>query len=418
MRSPTPRQWTAIALAAVLMPALTITVWPLLLFLHGLLPEALPVGRILLGTLFAAGLAATAALARSKTREKKPVGLGWLILTAWTVAIAAVAGIVLLAWLVLGSPSLEDISQLSPRDLDALATRAFAVVAGLSGVALLVIAYRRQRTTEADAERQNSKLFTETFDSASDKLGNDHSAVRLAGVHALARLADEAPKGRGNLVQMVIDVLCAYLRMPYVPAPDPPGDTADDDQITQYRDRKLEFDSLQEVRHTIFRIIQNRLGRNTNTCWHGKNYDFTGAVIDGGSLSGATFSGGTVDFRKARFVHDNVHLRKVKFSGATVDFRWACFDSGGAIFRKAEFSGGTVDFREAEFNGAKVSFLEAEFSGATVDFREAKFNSGKVTYRDASGPCPTGLVEAIENASSEATVILPEQWASGAAQSE
>ncbi|WP_238346955.1 hypothetical protein [Nocardiopsis dassonvillei] len=70
----------------------------------------------------------------------------WLITAAWTVAITAVLAMVFVVWLVLGSPGVEVVVQLSLRDLDAIATRAFAVVAGLGGVALLVIAYRRQRT--------------------------------------------------------------------------------------------------------------------------------------------------------------------------------------------------------------------------------------------------------------------------------
>src|SRR5699024_10338699 len=130
---------------------------------------------------------------------------------------------------------------LTPKDLDAIATRAFAIVAGLGGVALLVISYRRQRTTEDGEEREVTKLFTETFDSAGDKLGSEHAAVRLAGVHALARLADDAPSGRDDLVQMVIDVLCAYLRMPYTPEPGPVPEGAGQDQRQEHHAQELEF---------------------------------------------------------------------------------------------------------------------------------------------------------------------------------
>ncbi|KIH96381.1 hypothetical protein LP52_25360, partial [Streptomonospora alba] len=102
MRLPTPRQWTAIALTAVALPALTITAWPLIPFLADLLPEELPLGRILWGLFFAAVLVAAAVLVRSQAHGVS-VWLGWLILTAWTVAIAVVAGIVLVVWLILGS---------------------------------------------------------------------------------------------------------------------------------------------------------------------------------------------------------------------------------------------------------------------------------------------------------------------------
>ncbi|MFL1377328.1 pentapeptide repeat-containing protein [Nocardiopsis protaetiae] len=409
MRSPTPRQWTGIALAAVALPALTATAWPLLVFLRGLLPDDLPIGRILLGAALVAVLVIAAALIRAQRRTS--FRLWWLILAAWAVAIGAVAGMVVLIWLVLGTPGLDLPTDLSPRALDAIATRAFAVVAGLGGVALLVIHYRRQRTTEADAvraeaanvraelaaEREVAKLFTDTFDSASDKLGSEHAAVRLAGVHALARLADEAPEGREDLVQMVIDVLCAYLRVPYTPSPDDPSEqpdrpvlppvspttavglgplhgTAPDEarrekqQAAQEerRRRGLEFASFREVRHTIIRIIGNHLREPTR--WRGKNYDFTGVVFDGGDLHGAVFSAGTVGFGGA------------EFSGGTVDFGGAEFSGGRVDFGRAKFSGGTVNFGRARFTGGEVSFHRAEFTSGTVNFGRARFIRGEANF--------------------------------------
>src|SRR5690606_28908639 len=75
--------------------------------------------------------------------------------------------------------------------------------------AALVINYRRQRLSEAENSRKETRLFTERFEGASEKLGSEYAAVRLAGVHALAPVADGAPSR--ELRQMCIDVLCAYL---------------------------------------------------------------------------------------------------------------------------------------------------------------------------------------------------------------
>src|SRR5690606_9529581 len=100
--------------------------------------------------------------------------------------------------------------------LDGIVTRAFAVVAGLSGIALLVIAYHRQRNNDQEnlraqkaTEREDIKLFDDRFTSAYTELGSEHAAVRLGAVQALAHLADDAPNPR--LRQTCIDVLCAYL---------------------------------------------------------------------------------------------------------------------------------------------------------------------------------------------------------------
>ncbi|MGW5877788.1 pentapeptide repeat-containing protein [Nocardiopsis terrae] len=446
MRSLTPRQWTGIALAVVALPALTATAWPLITFLRGLLPSDLPVGRILLGAGLAVVLVTAGVLVRAQ--RQTPVRLWWLILVAWMVAIGAVAGMVVLIWFILGTPGLDLPTDLSPRALDAIGTRAFAVVAGLGGVALLVIHYRRQRTTEADAaraeaanlraelaaEREVAKLFTDTFDSASSKLGDEHAAVRLAGVHALARLADEAPEGREDLVQMVIDVLCAYLRMPYTPRPDKPsgqiapsalpkalsttavdlgqlrGVAPDDVQREkqqagqeEYRRRVLEFESFQQVRHTIIRIIGNRLREDTR--WRGKDYDFTGVVFDGGDLSGAHFVGGRVSFLRAEFSGGMVYFSGVEFSGGTVDFTRAKFSGGTVYFARAKFFGGRVSFLGAHFVGGRVSFFQAVFFDGTVGFTRAEFPGGIVSFEGALGTCPGGLLGVMEPG-----VVLPEQW--------
>ncbi|WP_017584279.1 pentapeptide repeat-containing protein, partial [Nocardiopsis valliformis] len=353
MRSLTPRQWTGIALASVALPALTATAWPLFPFLWGLLPDDLPVERIALGSVLTVVLVLAAILVRAQRQTQ--VWLRWLILAAWLVAIGAVAGMVVLIWLVLGTPGLDLPTDLSPRALDAIATRAFAVVAGLGGVALLVIHYRRQRTTETAEEREIAKLFTDTFDSASSKLGEEHAAVRLAGVHALARLADEAPRGREDLVQMVIDVLCAYLRMPYTPAPVPLPKNANKVRREEHHERELKFAAFRQVRHTIIRIIGNRLREPTR--WRGKDYDFTGVVFDGGDLSFAQFSGGKVSFHGAEFTDGRVSFVAAEFSGATVDFLGAHFTGGMVYFGRARFTGGTVSFVAAEFSGATVDFL-------------------------------------------------------------
>ena len=67
---------------------------------------------------------------------------------------------------------------------------------------------------------QRTRTLNERFATAAGQLGSDKPpAVRLAGVYAMAGLADDWPENR----QTCVDVLCAYLRMPYEPDP---GDEA------------------------------------------------------------------------------------------------------------------------------------------------------------------------------------------------
>jgi hypothetical protein len=126
---------------------------------------------------------------------------------------------------------------------------------------------------------QRTRTLNERFDTVAEQLGSDKSpAVRLAAVYAMAGLADEWQDHR----QMCVDVLCAYLRMPYEPEP------GDDAPV----EKRLAFRASREVRHTVIRVITAHLNGTAPVSWRGLNFDFAGAVLDGGDFRGAEFSGG------------------------------------------------------------------------------------------------------------------------------
>jgi hypothetical protein len=243
-----------------------------------------------------------------------------------------------------------------------------AVVAGIGGVVALVVAYRRQRVTEAGETREQAKLFHERFTTAAGQLGNESAAVRLAGVHALSSLADDWSGGR----QMCIDVLCAYLRMPPTPEPGPDADP----------DVRATWKSMNEVRATIWRLITTHLKADAPIPWHGADLDFTGVTVTT-----------DIDFSHAIFPTGMVRFTGAEFSGSRVEFTKAEFSGGMVWFGEAEFSGGTVGFGEAKFTIGEVRFTGAKFSGSTVEFNEAKFTGGSVrldTVADWLHP-PSGL---------------------------
>jgi hypothetical protein len=96
----------------------------------------------------------------------------------------------LLDFQAIGTPA-----KLDAKTLFELVKLSFGVVAGAGALVALVVAYRRQRADEAGAHREATRLHTERFSQAVDKLGSDSPAVRLGGVHALTGLADDAPGG-------------------------------------------------------------------------------------------------------------------------------------------------------------------------------------------------------------------------------
>ena len=234
-----------------------------------------------------------------------------------------------------------------------------------SALVALIVAYRRQKISEADSVHDRTRVLNERFTAIAAQLGDEQPAVRLAGVHAMAGLADDWKQNR----QTCVDVLCAYLRLPYDPDP---GD-ADPTKRTAYRANR-------EVRHTIIRLIGAHLQPGAARSWQGLNLDFTGVVFDGGNFGAARFSSGTVLFDGAQFYEGTVSFSGARFSGSKVSFSGAEFLGGEVHFTAAEFSGSTVDFNGAKFLGGEVYFGGAEFSGGQVYFRHAEFSGGKVSF--------------------------------------
>ena len=274
-----------------------------------------------------------------------------------------------------------------------------AGVSVLTLVGTLVAQYLGRRATSRDTQEalqeqwkqldrtlaeQRTRTLNERFATAAGQLGSDKPAVRMAGVHAMAGLADDWEENR----QTCVDVLCGYLRMPYEPDP---GEDAPEPQ-------RLAFQASRQVRHTVIRAIAAHLevdnaapeedkkegNKKPAISWQGLNFDFTGAVFDGGDFWCARFSSGRVSFRSAKFSGGIVDFGSAEFSGAAVDFGGARFSGGTVSFRSAKFSRGIISFRSAKFSGATVDFRGAWFSGAAASFEHACFSDGAVNFYRAS----------------------------------
>jgi uncharacterized protein YjbI with pentapeptide repeats len=304
--------------------------------------------------------------------------IGYALAACFLVALAGLAALWALALLLLHHPTLPRSHVISVHDTVGVAQLVFASVAGAGALVALVVAYRRQRVSEASSAHDRTRVFNERFTTIAAQLGDGQPAVRLAGVHAMAGLADDWAENR----QTCVDVLCAYLRLPYDPDP---GDDAEPAERSAYRANR-------EVRHTIIRLIGAHLREGAAVSWQGLDLDFTGAVFDGGDFNGArfsagivrfggaSFSGDVVSFDRAKFSGGAVNFVNAKFSGGLVSFRLAEFSGDGVRFDIAEFSGGAVNFVNAKFSGGRVTFHGAEFSGGAVDFDRAKFSGGAVGF--------------------------------------
>ncbi|MFE5142324.1 pentapeptide repeat-containing protein [Streptomyces fagopyri] len=208
-----------------------------------------------------------------------------------------------------------------------------------------IYSYRKQLLAEGDAHRADANQLADRYTKAVEQLGYG-AAVRLAGVYALARLADDWQEQR----QVCIDVLCAYLRMPYEPDPTTSG----------HREGE------REVRLTIIRVIRDHLQKpDVTVSWCANSFDFTGAKFDGGDFSRGHFQG-VVTFSGAAFTSGEVSFDHATFDGARVLFNGAAFSGARVLFNGAAFSGARVFFNGATFTSGEVSFDYATFDSTVV----------------------------------------------------
>ena len=325
------------------------------------------------------------------------------------IAIWAVLGIIafLLAMWWLGRVPFWQL-KLDPRKhAENIVKIALTLVGGVGAVAYLVIKYQERQQAGRAEKREKDRLVDTKVQDAINQLGSDKASTRIAGVYALADIADTY---RGGYRQRVVDILCGYLRSDREtyplgedgkPATGRPrsGDadkavestilsvmcdrlrkerkddktgkttvrqTVDDDQLwcdCEFDLHEAAFHEIVDLLYFTFECVPNFLGTKFERGAGFVRARFTGMAC----FIGARFTG-VAYFRGARFTGD-------------ADFRLARF-TGDADFRWADFAG-DVDFGGAEFRGS------ATFSGiqGKLLFEECKFNE---IYRDVYewGPIP------------------------------
>jgi hypothetical protein len=289
------------------------------------------------------------------------VGLTGLIITAWLLAIASHAK--------LGT-------DLVNAKLDAVRT-GLAAAAGAGAAVGLMLAFRRQyhqeistALTDHDATQRR---ITDLYTKAVEQVGSEKAPVRLGGLYALERLAQDNQQQR----ETIVNVICAYLRMPFpLQAPDSTlaaldsGDTAQTEADTSPAPNGTggSWQQEKQVRLTAQRILSDHLRRPDpdhkadglvdSRFWGGMRLDLTGATL--------------FDFNLDRSM-----IAEALFDGATF--------SGDAQFTDAIFNRSS-QFREATFSG-DAWFIRASFNDHAY-FNEATFNDhawfGQATFNDVA----------------------------------
>jgi len=217
--------------------------------------------------------------------------------------------------------------------------------------------------------------FAELYARAVALLGDPRPAQRIGGVHTLEQLAQQHPRHR----QDVADLICASLRAPH-------GDEA--------------------LRGAMLRALVGHLRPAAGSgYWAGVNIDLTGALLAELDLTGCHIDGDLILCQTV--INGQSRLRGVHVAGDT-DLRGATFRDHlwcerstfrGMVLLQGAVFGGDAWFGETHFVGP-ASFVGADFAGhawfggatmrSAVDFGDAVFRRS-AGFRGANAYGAVGL---------------------------
>ncbi|MFC4516317.1 pentapeptide repeat-containing protein [Streptomyces ehimensis] len=292
--------------------------------------------------------------------------------------------------------------------IDAIRT-ALTVGAGTGGAAALLLALRRQWLSEHTHIRQEAadaaaefdaaeRRITELYTAAAGQLGSDSPPVRLAGLYALERLAQDYPNHR----QTIVDVFCAYLRMPFAPT-SPPDLLESELAGLSVSERAAAVDVQQAaaaaweqervVRVTAQHILTRHLWVGTDRgedpawplnpapgepkFWPDIELDLTGAVlldfefvgrrVEVAKFTDTRFVGGA-NFAHAEFIQHG-YFHGARFEKGNAHFLGAWFGSR-IVFTRTDFGDEQAVFDGATFAG--MTFFDGAVLGGGVSFEAAR----------------------------------------------
>lgn len=271
----------------------------------------------------------------------------------------------------LGWPKFPSSTSFSTTEILDLLKIGLAVVAGFGGVVLLAINFRKQRVAEDEhdlaierADREVTQGFNERFGAAAEQLAHASAAVRMAGVYAMAGLADGWELKR----QVCVDVLCGYLRMPASV-----GDESED-----------------LLRDAIIRTVRDRTtpGVFDIPDWPDTDFDFIGVEFDDLDLSGLRF-GGTLTFDSATFTDELTSFSRNGFEGM-LSCHGTTFAAKQTTFARAsvrrmevvgaEFTSPKIDFSGMELAGVGIYFYRSHFRDTEIDLSSLDIETGGLVF--------------------------------------
>lgn len=255
---------------------------------------------------------------------------------------------------------------------DSLSTTVRNMGLVVGGITAIILAVWRSRVAERQVATAQQNLLNERYQKGAEMLGSEILSVRLGGIYALARLAEEHPEGYHI---QIMELLCAFVRHPMGQDNKVNLRMATDTQATE-REREFNlFPSLlEDIQAAMTKIGARNERRMRLEHERGYRLNLRGVDLTGGSLPSADLSG--ADLTRARL--SKVDFWNANLSHATLrnaDLSWQLNspeDINSAVMSAAlddQESLGTimieVDLTDSDLSGADLSNVVMAYANLT-----------------------------------------------------
>lgn len=208
------------------------------------------------------------------------------------------------------------------------------------------------------AQRAVADGLAKRYQDAAAQLGHDKAPVRLAGVYAMARLADDWPEQR----QTCVDVLVAFLRLPWI-------EREPDSTTTEGSLAAINWRGDLEVRRTVLRLFGEHLIESHPSSWSDYQLDLRNCELPSFIWTAPVFrapllfSGAT--FNEVTRIDKPTFIKASHFEGVVVN---------GSVRIENATCQGELSFAECEINGGLIIGMDEVADQGSVTFDEMVIN--------------------------------------------
>ena len=242
----------------------------------------------------------------------------------------------------------------------------------IAGALALVFAVWRSVVAQRQSETSQQGLLNERYQKGADMLGSDVLAVRLGGIYALQRLAEERPK---QYHLQIMELLCAFVRFPTY-------DKMIDSSFRVVEEQDRESQTLRPDIQDTMRFLGSRsregigLERRENRKLYLRDANVSNLQTLRSNLSWAWLTNANLS---------NARLRRIDLSNARL--RKAILHR--SILRGANLSGAMLQ----DTNLSDASLFSADLSDANLesaDLSRTEFAAADLTNADLTDAVLTG----------------------------